>query len=170
MSFVYPGDEKDDFSFIFDLIREYYTAHEVVPKYAEDTNAVGKIEGVVAMSKTDYYPTFLDKATYLLIQISQGHFFGNGNKRLALVTFLYFTITNFYRFRKYSKDEQKEKLRELFPEYGQFADFDRFDATAFAYYNLSIIIADSKHYGVSFDDLKRRVKKFIDFSVEFERS
>ena len=170
MSFVYPGDEKDDFSFIFGLIEEHYTAYEVVPKYAADINAVGKVEGVVVMLKTDYYPTFLDKATYLLIQINQGHFFENGNKRLALVMFLYFTLTNSYRFKKYSKDEQKEKLKELFPEYGQFVDFDRFDATDFANYNLSIIIADSKQYGISFDDLKRRVKEFIDFSVEFEKS
>ena len=65
MSFVYPGDEKDDFSFIFGLIEEHYTAYEVVPKYAADINAVGKVEGVVVMLKTDYYPTFLDKATYL---------------------------------------------------------------------------------------------------------
>lgn len=170
MSIIYPGDGKDDFSFIFGLIEEYYTAYEVVPKYAEDIKAVDSVLGVVEMSKTDYYPTFLDKATYILLQINQGHFFENGNKRLALVLFLYFILTNSYRFRGYTKGEQGEKLKELFPEYVDFVDFDKFDATDFATYNLSIIIADSKKYGISFDDLKTRVREYIDFSIEFKGS
>jgi len=164
MNFIYPSDD-DDFSFIFGLVKKYYTEHEQVPDYTSDIKGVEKIKGVVDMAKMGYYPTFFDKATYILLQINQGHFFENGNKRLALVVFLYFIYTNSHDFEDYSKEKYGERLKEIFPEYTNPEDFERFDPKDFAYYNLSILIADSKKYGISFDDLKTRVKEYIDFSV-----
>lgn len=37
-----------------------------------------------------YYPTFADKLTYLMYRFCSGHFFNDGNKRIALTLGAYF--------------------------------------------------------------------------------
>ena len=37
-----------------------------------------------------YYPTFVDKLTYLIYRFCSGHFFNDGNKRIAATLFLWF--------------------------------------------------------------------------------
>lgn len=37
-----------------------------------------------------YYPTFVDKLTYLMYRFCSGHFFNDGNKRIALTLGAYF--------------------------------------------------------------------------------
>lgn len=37
-----------------------------------------------------YYPTFADKLTYLMYRFCSGHFFNDGNKRIALTLSAYF--------------------------------------------------------------------------------
>lgn len=43
-----------------------------------------------------YYPTFADKLTYLMYRFSSGHFFNDGNKRIALTLGTYFLHKNHY--------------------------------------------------------------------------
>ena len=44
----------------------------------------------------DYYPTFTDKITYLVFRFCSGHFFNDGNKRIALTLGAYFLHKNNY--------------------------------------------------------------------------
>ena len=44
----------------------------------------------------DYYPTFTDKLTYLVFRFCSGHFFNDGNKRIALTLGAYFLHKNGY--------------------------------------------------------------------------
>ena len=43
-----------------------------------------------------YYPTFVDKLTYLMYRFCSGHFFNDGNKRIALTLGAYFLHKNNY--------------------------------------------------------------------------
>ena len=47
-----------------------------------------------SFSKKDLYPTFLDKAAILFYLLSKNHSFQNGNKRVAVVTLIYFLFIN----------------------------------------------------------------------------
>lgn len=112
-----------------------------------------------------YYPTLLDKAVYLLIGINKGHFFSNGNKRIALTITVTFLTLNYLILKEGSKEWYKKYLQQLFPEFSKWEDFSDFNSTDFATYNLSIIIADSGVYGITHDDLKARVRLFFEGSL-----
>lgn len=43
-----------------------------------------------------YYPTFADKLTYLVFRFCSGHYFNDGNKRIALTLGAYFLHKNGY--------------------------------------------------------------------------
>ena len=43
-----------------------------------------------------YYPTFANKLTYLMYRFCSGHFFNDGNKRIALTLGAYFLHKNNY--------------------------------------------------------------------------
>lgn len=44
----------------------------------------------------DYYPTYADKLSYLVFSFCSGHFFDDGNKRIALTLGVYFLHSNGY--------------------------------------------------------------------------
>jgi death-on-curing protein len=44
----------------------------------------------------DYYPTFVDKLTYLIFAFCHGHCFSDGNKRIALTVGAAFLLNNGY--------------------------------------------------------------------------
>lgn len=44
-----------------------------------------------------YYPTFADKLTYLMYRFCSGHFFNDGNKRIALTVGTYFLQKSYIR-------------------------------------------------------------------------
>jgi len=77
----YLGDEHLDPIFAF--VAERYGRQEEVHEYRDNADGIAKLLGVLERARMDtYYPDLLDKATHLLIEINEGHFFSNGNKRL----------------------------------------------------------------------------------------
>jgi len=147
---------------VFPYVAGRYGRIEEVPNYLDDTEGIAQLEGVIERSKIDvFYPGVLEKTTQILIEINKGHFFGNGNKRLALVTSVMFLFLNDKDFKDESEEFYKAVLCELFPEFKDFCDFPDFSATEYATYNLSIIIADSGKLGIEHQDLKDRVLKFF---------
>ena len=57
----------------------------------------GGIRKVLDFVQSDlYYPTFADKLTYLMFGFCSGHFFNDGNKRIALTLGAYFLHKNNY--------------------------------------------------------------------------
>lgn len=155
------------FGVLFDVIYTHYTGVEKAPDYRSENHGIGKLVGVMVGVKADkFYPGFFDKATYILVQINKGHFFSNGNKRAALVFLLHFIFINNYDVKRLTKERYKRKTASLFPVFDSYTDYPDFLPEEFAYYNLSLIIAESKRYTASFDDLKERVKAFLKFSIQ----
>ena len=159
--------DKEQLPPLFVYLAERYARIEEVPSYQDETIGFGKLLGVLEGVRMDtYYPDTLDKAGYLLIQINKGHFFSNGNKRLALVVATVFLDLNGKRLKSLSKEEYQALLGRLFPEYKDWSDFPEFSSTDFATYHLSIIIADSGTFNIDHDDLKARVKAFFAEATE----
>lgn len=137
-----------------------------VAHYEYERDGFRKLLGCLEMAKLRFYPRFFDKASYLYVQINKGHFFSNGNKRLALVVLAAFVFENNYQFRRYRKDRYQQKLQELFPDYHDYIDYPDFKSFEFAFYNMSVIIADSEEcVSGDFDDLKIKVKEMLKFSI-----
>lgn len=160
----YLIDESLEAIFVF--VGERYAKLEEVPAYRNEPG-FDKLCGVLERSCSDvYYPSLLDKAGYLLIGINKGHFFSNGNKRLALVVMTTFLRLNDLRLKRSDKSWYRAMLWGLFPEYTHWEDFEEFTSTDFATYHLSIMIAESGVYGISHDELKRRVLVFLEKATE----
>jgi|GEM_PF-5278895 len=134
----------------------------IVPKKHGLEKKDGVLQGV---QMDNFYPTVEEKAAYLLMQINKGHFFSNGNKRVALVTTLTFVLENDYAIYSFSKAQYRDKLVKLFPKCNDFHDYDDFLPEEFGFYNLSIIIADSEKYVDGFEQLKIAVVEFLKFAL-----
>ncbi len=161
---AYLDDEH--LEIVFDLIYKRYARREEVPYYQDERSGMEKLKGVLQGVRMDeFYPDFFDKTAYLFTQINEGHFFSNGNKRLALVITATFVGLNEFQFQNFSKEKYKDYLSHLFSGYSDWQDFDEFYPEEFGLYNLSIIVADNKKYVQSFDELKNGVKEFLSFSV-----
>jgi|SRR3989344_3471945 len=147
---------------LFEYLAERYAKIEEVPSYKDERTGYEKLLSVLDQARADtYYPELFDKAAYLLIQINKGHFFSNGNKRLALVATTVFLDINGKHLKSLPKGEYQTLLARLFPEYKDWSDFPEFSSTDFATYHLSIIIADSGTFSIDHDELKARVKSFF---------
>jgi death-on-curing family protein len=158
--------EKEHLDPIFKFVAERYGRQEEVPNYRDNLQGVEKLLGVLERARMDrYYPTLLEKATHLLLSINKGHFFSNGNKRLALVTTTTFLTINEKHLKEDSKEFYKTLLKSQFPEHTECKDFPDFTSTDFATYNLSIVIADSGSYAIEYELLKERVYNFLSQSV-----
>lgn len=157
---------EEDLRGVFEIIGEHYAKREEVPNYWHEQDGINKLLGVFHGVQMDtFYPTLVDKATYLLTQINKGHFFSNGNKRLSLVIAIVFLAINDKRLADLSKKEYRDLLVNLFPSFTNFEDQEDFSPEEFATYNLSIIIADSHKYlsreGDNFEQLKQKVVLFF---------
>jgi len=91
------------------------------------------------------------------------HYFSNGNKRLSVVSTVYFLEKNNYFPDDLSKKNYKDILNSLFIDC-DFTDWEGFEPKDFGLYNLAIIIAkknEDRENKVSDDELKEKVKKFF---------
>lgn len=158
---------EEDIHLVLELLATLYSNIEEVPEYKFEKEGFEKFCGILEQSKSDtYYPDIFEKAAFVLIGINKGHFFSNGNKRLALVSVTTFLDNNELALKKETKDWYKKKLVALFPEYAQWGDFEEFSSTDFATYNLSIMVADSGVYNITHDELKRRIRVFFESATE----
>ena len=152
---------EDALDLIFEFVSQRYSRIEEVPQYHGEPG-FEKFCGVLTQVQSDtYYPTLLDKAAYLLVNINKGHFFSNGNKRLALVVTTVFLVMNDLQLKAESKEWYRTILGNLFPEYKDWEDFEDFTSTDFATYHLSIMIADSGTFNIEHEELKGRVTSFF---------
>lgn len=63
----------------------------------------GGIRKVLDFVQNDsYYPTFVDKLTYLVFGLCTGHYFEDSNKRVALTIGVWFLVHNDYYWHAYS--------------------------------------------------------------------
>lgn len=153
--------EEKNLPIIFKVVYEYYVKAEEVPVYTDFKSGILNLVGVLNGVRADFYPSVTHKAAYLFVQINKGHFFPNGNKRLALVVALVFSLLNGYSTVNYTKEEYRKVISVLFPAFQDFSDFPDLSPSEFALYNLSIIVADSHKYTPVFDELKSSVESFF---------
>ncbi len=114
---IYPKIE-DYFNFIFDDIRALDYDDSTKPLYEQDTHGINQLTSLLERIQNNcYYSDYYKKAAYFFIALSTGHYFRNGNKRIALFSYLYFHSLNRFRFRKHYKNEYKVWLRQHFPSY-----------------------------------------------------
>lgn len=151
----------DSLGLLFSYLQTRYARVEEVPQYRGEVR-FQEFLAVLERVTSDYYPTLLDKAVFLLVTINKSHFFSNGNKRLALVMMTFFLGINDVELdTSISKNSYQEILQNLFPEFERFEDFEDFTSVDYATYNLSILIADSGVYSISHDSLKERILSFL---------
>jgi death-on-curing protein len=63
----------------------------------------GGIRKVLDFVQNDlYYPTFIDKLTYLVFGLCTGHYFEDSNKRVSLTIGVWFLVNNGYYWHAYS--------------------------------------------------------------------
>lgn len=71
----------------------------------------GGIRAALDFIKNDmYYPTFTDKITYLVFSFCTGHYFNDGNKRIALTLGAYFLHKNGYYWQALTFMRQLEAI------------------------------------------------------------
>ena len=76
-----------------------------------DPQKVQMLESALAHIQNDnYYPTFLDKITYLLFAVNKNHAFLDGNKRTSLALASYFLEVNGYDYCIKEFQEQMEDI------------------------------------------------------------
>ena len=86
MEYVYLTKE-DILEYHNDIINEIGGSHGVREE--------GGIERIVDFIQNDlYYPTLVDKLTYLVFGLCSGHYFMDGNKRISIVAAAHFLIKN----------------------------------------------------------------------------
>ena len=155
--------EPEDLINIVNIIRSFdYENKEEVPDYDRERNSIDEYFALIDRSKTRYYPSLIDKASYLFININS-HYFSNGNKRLSVVSTVYFLEKNNYFPSNLSKENYKDILESLFAGCS-FFDWEGFEAKDFGLYNLAIIVAmknENKDDKISDDELKEKVKIFF---------
>ena len=76
---------------------DYDEALNIYDKMIDASDDEGGIRATLDFVQNDlYYPTFADKLTYLMYRFCSGHFFNDGNKRIALTLGAYFLHKNNY--------------------------------------------------------------------------
>jgi death-on-curing family protein len=165
---IYPRIE-DYFNHIFNDIRSLAYDDLAKPIYERD-RGLDKLEGVLEQIKNhDYYPTFYNKAAYLFASLSTGHYFQNGNKRLALFSFIYFARINNYKFRSTQKVHYRKWFKVNFPNY-KIKNISFQSNAGWALYNfnkaMNIKLSENKEgHQYNFDELKLLTEDFIKFII-----
>ena len=158
---------EDYFEFIFEDIKKFIYDDKAKPSYENDAG-IEQFKSILDFVKNDdYYPTILNKAAYLLISISTGHKFRNGNKRLALFTFAYFLHSNNISFKKHRKKTYRKWFKQYFPKYKMSPnDFLRNVGWALYNFNKCINIKEqekNRGHNYNYDDLKNIAEEFTNF-------
>ena len=109
-----------------ELARQLMEGDEPIPPFA--SRYPERLESCLATPKQTYdkrelYPTLLDKAAILFYLMIKGHPFENGNKRVAVMTLLYFLSKNskwvripdlmLYQFAKDVAASEAKKKNEM---------------------------------------------------------
>ena len=117
----------------------------------------------------DYYQSFIKKSAYLFASISTGHYFPNGNKRLAMMSLTYFLALNKCPWKLVSCERYLIFFKKYFPYYKPTKE-DFQNITGWALYNLNKAI-NFKIPGKTDNDLvfkktKKVVERFLKISLD----
>lgn len=159
---------KDYHEIIFNDIREIIYDDDGKPRYENCLDGMNKLESILTLIKNNtYYPDYHQKASYLSLALSTGHYFINGNKRLALFSYIYFTNLNKYKYRKLNEKKYIEWFKKYFPNY-KMSKHNFYSNIGWALYNFNRAINIKKSqneqgHQYNFDELKKITENFFRF-------
>lgn len=163
---------EDCFSEIFPTIRNNLASkNNPAPMYEAELDGLEKLKGrLVLVRNSGYYKGFYAQTAYLFVAVAEGHFFSNGNKRLALSLLAKFYELNNYKEYRFKRDKYLQKLKEIFPK----AKLRKISEIKVVFpemlYHLTKIVADKKSRGEgNFDSLKSKVEEFLRFSLSNQK-
>lgn len=82
----------------FDQVKQVYD--KTIEKSGGGLSGIRDEGGILAtlefVRNDDYYPSFTDKLSYLVYGFCHGHYFLDGNKRIALTIGVFFLLQNGY--------------------------------------------------------------------------
>lgn len=153
----------------FPYIYAKLTVSETAPDYKAEHDGMADLEKVLSLMRHDgYYPSFYDKAAYLITSIAGSQYFSNGNKRLAVVVLLMFLQANAVRFLDDKKGLQSI-LQEFFPAYAWEDAASISDGHSLFLYNLAIVIGDRHAWpSQEFSSMKQQVADMFTHIYELE--
>ena len=163
---VYPKP-KDYTEFIFNEIRNLVYDDVQKPIYETDEEGIKQLNGLLERIQTNYYPDYYKKAAYLFAALSTSHYFKNGNKRIALFSYIYFHQINNFRFRNLKPKGYNEWFKKYFPNYK--LKYEKFKSNAgwgLYSFNRAMNIKLESHkegHSYNFDKLKEITEDFIQF-------
>lgn len=149
---------------IFNSIETYLqSGNDLVPTYSHEKHGCEQIISLLDRIQSDYYPDFFSKATYLFLSINKGHFFSNGNKRLAATFLKLFYTLNNYKVSSHPFPEaeiiiksQLIKVNLIDNEFNK--NFFKGDNQLEFLYAIALATARKELENVSFDVLKQLVE------------
>ncbi len=101
---------------VFPFIHQELTDAESAADYEYESEDMAELEKVLIFVRHDaYYPTFADKAAYLICSIAGSQYFSNGNKRLSVTALLKFLVLNRIPIRNIDTPGFREILTNVFP-------------------------------------------------------
>ncbi len=147
---------------LFPAIRQilYDEAEDKRPKYELENSGLENLDKTLFFLQNDvYYHGIFDKAAYLFVSITKGHYFSNGNKRLAAAATAFFLITNGQEVKCTQIPVLVAWFKKYFPTY--IVDMELLPINDFPFYHLNkVIAADLNTY--SFDMNKAIVAEFFE--------
>lgn len=161
MEYVSLEDCKTD---IFPFIYAELTRTEPSAQYEQESNGLAELDKVLHLVQNDsFYPTFPDKAAYLLCSVAGSQYFSNGNKRLGVSVLMQFRIQNNARQLVLTATKYQEMLAKFFPKHAWESNSTIIEADPLFLYNLAIVIGDRNQWGeaVNFDVLKKKVSEMF---------
>jgi prophage maintenance system killer protein len=125
------------------FIQRQLTDDEPAPQYEQEAVGMSELRKVLDFAQQDlYYPTFEEKAAYLISSIAASQYFSNGNKRLSVVTLLLFLSENKVIIEEDSEESYKNILATIFPRYVWEHNSRIKSSHALFLYNLAAVLGD----------------------------
>ena len=151
----------EDLVEIIDVIQSFdYISDEEIPRYDDQPEKIDDYFSLIDRLKNDtYYPDIYAKAAALLLNVN-GHYFANGNKRLAVFSMTYFLESNGLTPTESTKNEFSDLITEIFGNH-KLEDYDNFSPTDFAMYNVALITAQLNQNNIDFDTGKAQMEQFL---------
>jgi len=166
--------EIEDFrNQIFPSIRDITYDDNPKKLYYENCNyGILQIECILSHLKNDdYYPSFIKKVSYLFVSISTGHYFPNGNKRLAMTSLTYFLALNKCPWKDINQDHYLIFFKKYFPHY-KLSSCNFQNISGWALYNLNrainFKIPGKTDNDLTFKKTKKLVERFLKISLDIK--
>lgn len=162
-SIIYiPEESLED---IFKGVENYLQRKsDPIPHYSNEIHGINRVKDVLKSIEQSYYPDFYSKASYLFLSINKGHFFSNGNKRLATTLLKIFYTINGFEAKENPLPDLKIRTNQNVPN----LEIDKLDVEFFNndeelifLYGLAKAIAKLDMLDFRFDKLKEIVEEFL---------